>query len=85
GFEGSGTVVTSRGEEVMSSFKHLGTVPWLLSVNLPVAEAEEPLREARNLLLTGIAAGTLVVVVLIGLIMRRALTPLETLTRHVRS
>ncbi|MBX9871141.1 MAG: EAL domain-containing protein [Burkholderiaceae bacterium] len=85
GFEGSGTTVTSRGEEVLSSFKHLGTVPWLLSVNLPVAEAEEPLREARNLLLTGIAAGTLVVVVLIGLIMRRALTPLETLTRHVRS
>ncbi|MCZ8253159.1 MAG: EAL domain-containing protein [Hylemonella sp.] len=85
GFEGSGTTVTSRGEEVMSSFKHLSTVPWLLSVNLPVAEAEEPLREARNLLLLGIAAGTLVVVVLIGLIMRRALAPLDTLTRHVRS
>ena len=85
GFEGSGTTITSRGEEVMSSFKHLSTVPWLLSVNLPVAEAEEPLREARRLLLLGIAAGTLVVVVLIGLIMRRALTPLDTLTRHVRS
>jgi diguanylate cyclase (GGDEF)-like protein/PAS domain S-box-containing protein len=85
GFEGSGTTVTSRGEEVVSSFKHLSTVPWLLSVNLPVAEAEEPLQEARTILLLGIAAGTLVVVVLIGLIMRRALAPLETLTRHVRA
>jgi diguanylate cyclase (GGDEF)-like protein/PAS domain S-box-containing protein len=85
GFEGSGTTMTSRGEEVISSFKHLGMVPWLLSVNLPVAEAEEPLQQTRNILLLGIAAGTLVVVLLIGLIMRRALTPLDTLTRHVRS
>jgi diguanylate cyclase (GGDEF)-like protein/PAS domain S-box-containing protein len=85
GFEGSGTTMTSRGEEVISSFKHLSTVPWLLSVNLPVAEAEEPLQQTRNILLLGIAAGTLVVVMLIGLIMRHALTPLDTLTRHVRS
>ena len=85
GFEGSGTVMTSRGEEVISSFKHLETVPWLISANLPVAEAEEALREARQLLLLAIAAGTLLVVVLIGLVMRRALTPLDTLTRHVRS
>ena len=84
GFEGSGTVATSRGEEVISSFKHLSKVPWLISLNLPVAEAEEALREARQLLLLAIAGGTLVVVILIGLVMRRALAPLVTLTRHVQ-
>lgn len=84
GFEGSDTTITSRGEEVISSFKHLSTVPWLISLNLPVAEAEEALRETRSLLLLGITAGTLIVVILIWLIMRRALAPLATLTRHVQ-
>ncbi len=84
GFEGSDTTVTSRGDEVISSFKHLSTVPWLISLNLPVAEAEEALLETRSLLLLGITVGTLIVVVLIWLIMRRALAPLATLTRHVQ-
>jgi diguanylate cyclase (GGDEF)-like protein/PAS domain S-box-containing protein len=84
GFEGSDTTVTSRGEEVVSSFKHLNTVPWILSMNLPVSEATEPLQQARDVLLLAIAAGTAVVVVLIWLVMRRALAPLDALTQHVR-
>ncbi len=84
GFEGSDTTVTSRGEEVVSSFKHLDTVPWILSMNLPVSEATEPLQQARDFLLLVIAAGTAVVVVLIWLVMRKALAPLGALTQHVR-
>ncbi|MCZ8292693.1 MAG: EAL domain-containing protein [Hylemonella sp.] len=84
GFEGSDTTVTSRGEEVVSSFKHLSTVPWILSMNLPVSEATESLQQARDVLLLAIAAGTVVVVVLIWLVMRKALAPLGALTQHVR-
>ena len=84
GFEGSDITMTSRGIEVISSFKHLSTVPWLLSVNRPVSEAEEPLQEAHQILLLVITAGALIVVGLIGLVMRKALAPLDTLTRHVR-
>jgi len=84
GFEGSDTTVTSRGEEVVSSFKHLSTVPWILSMNLPVSEATAPLQQARDFLLLVIAAGTAVVVLLIWLVMRKALAPLGALTQHVR-
>ncbi|MDZ4073188.1 MAG: EAL domain-containing protein [Hylemonella sp.] len=84
GFEGSDTTVTSRGEEVVSSFKHLSAVPWILSMNLPVSEATEPLQQARGFLLLVIATGTAVVVVLIWLVMRKALAPLGALTQHVR-
>ena len=83
GFEGSGTTRTSRGDEVISSFKHLSAAPWLISLNLPLNEAEAPLQEARTYLLLGTAAGTLIVVALIWLVMRRALAPLAVLTRHV--
>ncbi|MFN4349857.1 MAG: EAL domain-containing protein [Hylemonella sp.] len=84
GFEGSDTTVTSRGEEVVSSFKHLSTVPWILSMNMPLSEATEPLQQARDFLLLAITAGTAVVVVLIWLVMRKALAPLGALTQHVR-
>ncbi|QKO20850.1 EAL domain-containing protein [Rhodoferax sp. BAB1] len=84
GFEGSDTVVNSRGVELITSFKHLRTVPWILSLNLPLDEAAEPLQQARNFLLLAIAAGTTLVVILIWLLMRKALAPLEVLTQHVR-
>ncbi len=84
GFEGSETVTNSRGVEVITSFKHLGTVPWILSMNLPVSEAIAPLQQARIFLLLAIAVGTTVVVALIWLVMRKALAPLEALTQHVR-
>jgi diguanylate cyclase (GGDEF)-like protein/PAS domain S-box-containing protein len=84
GFQGSGTTLNSRGVELVSSFKHLGEVPWILSVNLPLEEAAEPLADARAYLQLAIASGALVVVGLIWLVMRQALRPLDTLTRHVR-
>ncbi len=84
GFEGSGTTTTSYGGVVVTSLKQLRMAPWVLGVNLPLSEAEESLAEARRYLLLGIAGGTLVVVGLIWLVMRQALQPLATLTRHVR-
>ncbi|MEQ1660625.1 MAG: cache domain-containing protein, partial [Hylemonella sp.] len=84
GFEGSDTVTNSRDVEVITSFKHLSTVPWILSMNLPVSEATEPLQQARSFLLLAIAAGTAMVVALIWLVMRKALAPLGALTQHVR-
>jgi diguanylate cyclase (GGDEF)-like protein/PAS domain S-box-containing protein len=83
GFEGSGITTTSYGVKVVSSLKQLQMAPWVLGVNLPLSEAEESLAEARRYLLLAIAGGTLVVVGLIWLVMRRALAPLAELTRHV--
>ncbi len=85
GFEGSGTTVNSRGIELISSFKHLSTVPWIISLNLPLDEATEPLQKARSFLYWAIGAGTALVVVLIGLLMRKALAPLGVLTQHVHA
>ncbi len=84
GFEGSDTVVNSRGVELITSFKQLSTVPWILSLNLPLDEATAPLQRARDVLLLAIASGTALVVVLIWLFMRTALAPLAALTEHLR-
>ncbi|MDP3700082.1 MAG: EAL domain-containing protein [Hylemonella sp.] len=85
GFEGSDTTTTSRGVEVVSSFKRLRAAPWILSVNLPLQEASEPLQEARIFLLLAVIGSTLLVVGLIWLVMRQALHALDTLTQHVRT
>ena len=84
GFEGSGTTVSSRGVPLLASFKQLRTTPWILSVNLPISEAEAPLRGARLYLFLGAAGGTLLVLALVWLVMKRGLSPLEQLTQHVK-
>jgi diguanylate cyclase (GGDEF)-like protein/PAS domain S-box-containing protein len=84
GFEGSGRTHTSRGVDLLSSFKRIENTDWILSVNMPVAEAEAPLRDIRRNLVLSVAMLTGVVLGLAWLFMHVALTPLARLTEHLR-
>ena len=59
GWEGSGETVNSRGLHAIASFKHLTTTDWTLAVNLPAAEAYEPIRRFRLFYLCGLAIALL--------------------------
>ncbi len=85
GFEASGVNRTSRGVDVLSSFKLLSVAPWVLSVNLPLAEAEAPLRKAQRYFQLAAGGGTVLVLLLVWLVMKRWLAPLERLSQHVRA
>jgi len=84
GFDGSGRTITSQGEPAFSSFKRLSATNWILGANYPVAEAEAPLRQAQTYFFLALAAATCVVLLIVWLIMRRLMTPLDTLTRYVQ-
>ena len=84
GFEGTDSTVTSQGIAVLASFKQLRAAPWILSVNRLMSEAEAPLRGARLYLFLGAAGGTLLVLALVWLVMKRGLSPLEQLTQQVK-
>ncbi len=83
GFEGSGETVNSRGIHMLVSFKHLRTTDWILGLNFPISEAYAPMYKTRQYLLGGIAAGTLAMLVIAWLVMKRLTAPLQAITRHV--
>ena len=85
GFEGSALNTTSRGVRVLTTYKRLQSVPWLLAINLPIEEAEGPLRQAQMYFFAAAVAGTLLVLAIVWLIMKHNLAPLERLTAHVRA
>ncbi len=84
GFEGSERNRNSFGVELLSSYKQLANTDWILSANFPVAEAEAPLRQARNYFVLAAALGTVIVLLMVWLIMRRLMASLDTLTQHVQ-
>lgn len=85
GFEGSGRTRNLAGVELLSSVKHLKTTDWILVVNLPAEEAEEPLQRAvlRAALAVGALAST--VLLLIWLVMKAELSPLQRIASHLRA
>ena len=84
GFEGSGENVNSSGVPLISSYKHLRSTSWILGSNYPLAEAYAPLYQVKRYLRLGAGAATVVLLLVTWLIMRRLLTPLAIMTRHVR-
>lgn len=85
GFDGSGETVNSQGIPMLASFKHLRTTNWILAVNFPLSEAYAPMYRTRQYLLGGISMGTVAMLVIAWLIMRRLTLPLETITRQVEA
>jgi signal transduction histidine kinase len=81
--EGSGRTVTSLGVPTLVSFKRIPSTKWILGVNYPEAEAFAPFYQARRTFIWLIAAGTLAVLVVVWLLMRRLTRPLEAMTDHV--
>ncbi len=83
GFEGSGETVTSYGVPMLLSSKHLQTTSWILGANYPIAEAYAPLARAKKYLAIAALAGTVMLLLASWFVMRRLLSPLAVLTRHV--
>jgi PAS domain S-box-containing protein len=87
GFDGTAETVNSSGIPVLSSFKHLSatTANWILGVHFPLDEAYAPMRKTKGFLLGGIMVGTLAMLTITWLVMRRLTGPLETVTRQVEA
>ena len=83
GFEGSGETVTSYGIPMLSSFKHLKMASWILAANYPISEAYAPLEKARRYLAITVATAMVMLMIITWLIMRRLMSPLTAVTRHV--
>jgi PAS domain S-box-containing protein len=85
GFEGTGETKDAKGRQLLSSFKHLKTVDWVLSANYLQSEAYAPLYKAKWYLL-GALILALCVTVCGGLLFMRHLTaPLITFIHHVEA
>lgn len=85
GLEGSGETVDMDGVAVLSSYKHLHTVNWLMGISYPLDEAYAPLYRARGYFAGALAAGLLLMLVLSWYAMRRLTAPLSQLTGHVEA
>lgn len=83
GFEGSGETINSRGIRMLVSHRHLRATNWMMSLYYPVSEAYAPMYKTRQYLLLGIAAGTLAILAIAWLAMKRLTAPLVTVTRQV--
>jgi PAS domain S-box-containing protein len=85
GFDGSGETVNSRDIKMLVSFQHLRATDWVLAVNFPLSEAYAPMYRTRQYLLGGIGAGTVAILAIAWLVMRRLTLPLVTVTRQVEA
>lgn len=83
GFEGSDETVTSYGVPMLSSVKHLRTAPWFLMANYPKSEAYAPLVKAKRYYVAAIFICTIGLLVITWLIMKRLMSPLAAMTRHI--
>ena len=85
GFEGSGDTVSPDGIPMLTSFSHLRSVDWVLGLNFPADEAYAVVYRTRHFLIGGIAAGTVVMLVLVWLLMQRLTLPLVAMARQVEA
>ncbi len=76
GFEGSGTVVDSRGLEVLSSAKQIPVASWFLVARVPTEEAFFPIRTMQQRILLIAICMSLVVCGLTWWMLRRLLSPM---------
>jgi len=80
GFEGSLENVNSRGQKMLSSFKHVGQTGWILGANIPYDEAFKPLSRLAFTAVTISAFGILLSLAVVWLVTRRLTQPIVHLT-----
>uniref|UniRef100_A0A831UA03 histidine kinase n=1 Tax=Geobacter metallireducens TaxID=28232 RepID=A0A831UA03_GEOME len=85
GFEGSGETVSADGVAVLSSYKRLRTVDWLMGISYPLDEAYASLYRARAYFAGSLAAGLILILLLTWHAMQRLTAPLSRLTGHVEA
>jgi PAS domain S-box-containing protein len=83
GFEGSGETVTSFGVPMLVSIKHLATASWFLGANYPQSEAYASIYKARHYFAMAIVVATAMLLFITWLIMKRLMSPLAAVTRHL--
>jgi signal transduction histidine kinase len=83
GFEGSGETVNSSGVAMLSSGKHLRMTPWVMVATSPTDEVYGSLYKARYYFVIATVTGTALLLLTIWLVMRRLMSPLAVVTRHV--
>ncbi len=84
GFEGSGEAVNTKGVAMLISYKHLTMTSWILAANYPASEAYAPLYKAEHYFRITAAAATVLLLLITWLIMKRLMSPLITMTGHVK-
>jgi len=83
GFEGSGETVTSRGVPMLVSIKRIHMASWFLGASFPLSEAYAPLRKAERYFVMAAVTGTVMLLLVTWLTMKRLMAPLAVMTRHV--
>jgi hypothetical protein len=76
GYEGSGSIVDSRGFEVLSAAKQIPVAGWLLVVRIPTEEAFAPIRDMQRRMLLATLILTLLAGWLGWWLLKRQLSPL---------
>ncbi len=84
GFEGSDERVNGSGVPVLSSFKHLREVDWVLAANYPQSEAYAAIYRAQRYFCWALGAMVVLSVFPAWFLMQRMTAPLLLFTRHVR-
>jgi PAS domain S-box-containing protein len=83
GYLGQGIALDSKGVEIFSSAAKTSIQDWLVIVYIPTSEALAPLNGASFRVVTGAVAVSLLVGLLIWIVLRRELAPLESAARHL--
>jgi len=83
GVEGTGETVNSRGVHLVSSFKRLKNIGWILAANTPQSEAYAPLEKAKWYLVSALLASLFLTTLVTRFFMQRLTAPLVRLIRHV--
>ena len=83
GFEGSGETVNSQGLRVLSSFKRLENVGWILRGNFPLDEAYRPITRFRTFYLAGLFFVILTCIALAWKLGLEISAPLENISQQV--
>ncbi|MBT0666094.1 GHKL domain-containing protein [Geobacter pelophilus] len=85
GFEGSGESIDTSGMHMISAFRKLKTVDWILAANYPEREALAPIRRANYLAWSLVLLGGVMIGGVLWLIMKQLIAPLISFTDQIRT
>lgn len=85
GFEGSGETINSKGVHLVSTFKRLKNVNWILSVNTPIEHSYASIHTAITYWTIGLCSVIFFLVLIMWFVMQYMTAPLLSLTNNVLS
>ncbi|GFO54454.1 hypothetical protein GMSM_14610 [Geomonas sp. Red276] len=85
GRNGTGERIDSDGRQVLTSYKRLSSVDWVLSASYLKADAYAPIQKTRGYLMAALVAALALTVLATWVFMHRLTSPLTTFIRHVEA